>query len=507
MKKKFLYLLVLLILIVPTFVRMVRPGIFSTQDFHFFRLLEFDKCVQNLEIPCRWAPDAGLGYGEPLFNFYTQLPYVFGELFHIIGFQLIDSLKISFVFSLIFSGISMYILASKLWGNKLAALVSSIVYVYAPYRAVDVWVRGALPEAMSFIFFPLILFFLDKSIEEKGIRNKLLLGLMMALSILNHNLSFLMFIPVIVIWTIYRLLLWKKIKSSLWLIFPIVLAICLSAFYILPVIFESKYIDLASTTVGYFDFRAHFVTISQLLVSRFWGYGGSTWGDSDGLSLAVGQVQWIVPVLLFVALAATKKLKGNSEFLTLFILGWAFLFLTHNKSTILWENIDFMKYIQFPWRFLSIAVFCFSLCVGAISKVFKKKLLIGFAVLIVGFSVLLTINFFKEDIWYNYADQDLVTGENWILQRTASIGDFWPLFGHKIPNEPASGEFINYFPGWKQEVNGLLVDATPDERGLILAKNSRFENTPVRTIGNTISLISVMLLIALYLRSPKLDEK
>lgn len=507
MKRKFLVAVLVLLLIIPTFARMLRPGIFSTQDFHFFRLFEFDKCITTGQIPCRWAPDAGLGYGEPLFNFYTQLPYVFGEAFHLIGFQLVDSFKIAFILSLILSGLAMYALANKLWGNKIAALASAIVYIYAPYRAVDVWVRGALPEAMSFIYFPLMILFLDKSLEEKGIRNKLMFGLVMALSILNHNLSFVMFIPVLVVWTVYRVSLWRKVANSLWLSISIVLAFLISAFYVLPVAFESKYVDLISTTVGYFDFRAHYVTVSQLLLSRYWGYGGSTWGDTDGLSLAIGQIQWIVPLIILIALVIYKKVKTNTEFLVFFLLGWVFLFLTHNKSTPIWENLSFMKYIQFPWRFLAIALFCFALSVGAICKVAHKKVLIGVATFVIAIALTLNFGFFKEDIWYNYGDKDLTSGDNWTLQRTASIGDFWPLFGHKIPSEPATGEFINYFPGWKIEEDGSLIDAQPDENGLISAKNAIFEDTPIRTIGNTISLISIMLFIALYFKNPKLYEK
>lgn len=506
MKKSFIFVFALLIVLIPTFLRMVRPGIFSTQDFHFFRLFEFNKCIQTLEIPCRWAPDAGLGYGEPLFNFYSQLPYVFGELFHLIGFQVVDSLKIVFALSFVLSGLSMFVLANKIWKDKYAALISSVIYVYAPYRAVDVWVRGALPEAISFIFFPLIIYFLDEAITEKGIKNKLLLGLILGLTVLNHNLSLIMFAPFLVIWTLFRVVANKKFKSLFLLLVPILIAITLSAFYILPVIFESKYIDLESTTRGYFDFRAHFVTIPQLLISRFWGYGGSTWGSEDGLSLSIGQIQWMLPVFVFGYLVVKKKIKENKEFIFLLALGWLYLFMTHNKSAFIWEQFSFMKYIQFPWRFLSISLFSFSLASGVVAKLFGRGKLLIISLLIV-VTVGLNFSFFKEDIWYNYADSDLTSGELWTLQRTASIGDFWPLFGHKIPDKPASGEFINYFPGWKIKEGDKYIDAIPDDNGLIPYKDSKFTNTPIRTIGNLISLSGLVLFIAIYTFKHKFNEK
>ncbi len=508
MKKSLIFIFALVVILVPTFFNMIKPGIFSTQDFHFFRLLEFDKCIQNFQIPCRWAPDAGLGYGEPLFNFYTQLPYVVGEVFHLTGFNIIDSLKISFTLSLVFSGLSMYILSERIWKSKFAAIISSVVYVYAPYRAVDVWVRGALPEAVSFVFFPLVIYFLDLAINEKGIRNKLLLGLMLGLTLLTHNLSLLMFIPFLVIWTTYRLIESRRIKIAPLLLISVSVAISLSAFYILPVVFESRYIDLDSTTRGYFDFRAHFATVSQLLISRFWGYGGSTWGEEDGLSLSIGQIQWIIPVIIFVLISFKKKINDHKQFLVLFAIGWSYLFLSHNKSAFIWEAVPFLKYLQFPWRFLSMALFAFSLASGVVANLFNKtsiKVLLSISIIVV--TIFINFSFFKEDIWYNYSDKDLTSGDNWTLQRTASIGDFWPQFGHKIPDKPSNGEFINYFPGWKVKDDGFYVDAKPNSDGLIRAKDTIFSNTPIRTVGNLVSLASIIGLVFLYVKKYKINEK
>jgi len=114
--------------------------------------VEFDKCIKALQIPCRWAPDAGLGYGEPLFNFYGQFTYAVGEIYHLLGGSIINSVKFLFILSLAGSGISMYFLAKRIWKNDYAALVSSVVYLYAPYRSLDVWVRGALPR-LSVLFY------------------------------------------------------------------------------------------------------------------------------------------------------------------------------------------------------------------------------------------------------------------------------------------------------------------------------------------------------------------
>jgi len=156
--------LLLILLILPSFSLMLRPGVWTMHDFHLFRQYEFNLCADEGSFPCRWAPDSSLGYGQPLFNFYSQFPYWLGQVFIILGFQIIDSVKILFFLSLFLSASSMYLLSSRFWG-RLGGLVSALFYVYAPYRAVDVWVRGALPEALAFIFFPLILYFIPVSLR------------------------------------------------------------------------------------------------------------------------------------------------------------------------------------------------------------------------------------------------------------------------------------------------------------------------------------------------------
>lgn len=468
-------LLVVILLSIFSFVRMLKPGMFSTQDFHLFRLFEFDKCVKSLQIPCRWAPDAGLGYGEPLFNFYGQIPYALGEMYHLAGGTFIDSLKLLFILSLIGSGISMYFLSKEIWKDGYGALISSIIYIYAPYRALDIWVRGALPEALSFVFFPLLILAMEK-------KKTLWFSFLLALLILTHNLSLVLFLPVIFVWIIYRKF-WKGLLFS-------ILSLGISAFYILPVIFESKFITLSSTINGYFNFRGHFATLHQLLFSRFWGYGASAFGPEEFMSRAVGQIQWVLPLLVFIWLIVSKKIKKNIPFAILFSLGWFFLFLTHNKSTFIWEVLKPMAYIQFPWRFLGPAVFCFSLSLGILPKLLGKwKLLAASAVIIL--TIYLNFSFFRGDVWYKVNDAYFLTGVEWDRQKSASIGDFWPNFGHIIPNKPSDGIYTNYFPGWNRQ---------PNKDGLILAQGSLFKNTPIRTIGNIISLISLVVLIILCKR-------
>lgn len=536
-------IILLVVLLVPTFWRMLKPGIFSMHDFHVIRLYQYDKCIKDLVFPCRWAPDSAFGYGEPLFNFYAQLPYISGEVFVLLGFSILDSIKILFILSLVLSSIAMFFLGRQIWGSNLGALLAALVYSYAPYRAVDVWVRGALPEALAFIFFPLITYFFNDYILKRKINSLLLFSLSFAGLILTHNLSVLMYLIFLSFWGIYFLT-----KHKAWGLVPKfimigLLSFGLVAFYALPVAFESKFITLTQgTTEGYYDFKNHYTTLNQLLISRYWGYGASLWGEDDRLSLSVGQIQWILPLLIAFLIFFRKKIRYHYTFFLLLILGWLMLFLTHNKSTPLWDLIKLLSFIQFPWRFLGSAVFIFSLSAGALPLLLTRKISRYVVTLIIILLIGINTSFFFEDLWFNYSDKEHFSGKSLELQVGSAINDFWPKTGGKdvpndfVPKEPilpegnGSGILLEkkshsakyelditsnqevsfpivYFPGWTSFSDGKKVDTYPRGKyGLISAKfkpedkniQLKFTDTPIRVIGNIISLASLIIVLFIF---------
>src|SRR3989338_8621713 len=82
------------------------PGYFNMHDdLQMMRQLEMEKCFLDLQIPCRWVPDMGYGFGFPLFNFYPPLPYLIGEIFRVIGFSFVVTVKLTFILSFVASAI------------------------------------------------------------------------------------------------------------------------------------------------------------------------------------------------------------------------------------------------------------------------------------------------------------------------------------------------------------------------------------------------------------------
>lgn len=530
------FCLLALLLLIPTFSLMLRSGIYTMHDPHLFRVQQFSACFAAGIFPCRWAPDSGKGFGEPLFNFYAQFPYWLTQAFHLLNFSLINSLKAVFILSLLASAVGMYFLSRRFFGH-MGGLLSAVVYVFAPYRAVDVWVRGALPEALAFVFYPLIITFLDDYLTSKKTRSLTLFSVCLALLVTTHNLSFLMFSPFLFVFWFYKSWHLKNFRNIFILIPAGIFALGLSAYYLLPVIFESHLVTLEDTVTGYYDYRIHYATLHELFISRYWGYGASLWAQKF-LSISIGQVQWLLPSALALLLIFPKVRSRINfiPFLLFLLLGFSALFLTHGKSSLLWNTFTFMKYIQFPWRFLTVGVFFFSLAAGALSQAIPTKYRILFPVTLL-LVILTNFSFFRPDIWRNITDADLISGPLWDEGRSSSLTDFWPKSAPLSPSQfaqinpeylpdsagvtisgikrPAAFSYelmlpetsadvrfpVVYFPGWQMTDSGQPISISPSgDLGLVTAHLSpglhqielQFTDTPIRKLGNIISLLTLL---------------
>ncbi|MDO8621139.1 MAG: hypothetical protein Q7R31_02570 [Candidatus Levybacteria bacterium] len=377
------------------------------------RVFEMGKMLKAGMFPVRWVPDLGYGYGYPIFNFYAPLAYYVGGTFTLMGFDALLATKIMMALGVILSGIFMYLLARNFFG-ELGGIVSGLFYIYAPYHAVDIYVRGDVAEFWAYAFIPLAFFgfykvyrlasvvwghvpsFLPASAPLTSSKMRavgspptgatpwiILGGIGYAGIILSHNLTALMVTPFLLIVCLLFIILSKKetrLHTTYCILFTAILGLAISAFYWLPALSEMKYTNVLSQIGGGADFRDHFVCLSQLWTSP-WGFGGSAKNCIDGMSFMIGKLHIlsalsIIPISLY--LGAKRKYFNNIYYLSIFsIAGFIIaIFLMLNLSKFLWEAIPFMSFFQYPWRFLIMVSFFSSILSGAIvvlSSQFKIK--------------------------------------------------------------------------------------------------------------------------------------
>ena len=106
------------------------------------RIFVMSQELKHNQFPVRLVDDLGYGFGYPIFNFYAPLPYYLGSLFYIGGFDLFASTNLMYLSAFLLAGVSMYFLAFHLTGRS-AGIAAAILYIYAPYHALNLYVRGA----------------------------------------------------------------------------------------------------------------------------------------------------------------------------------------------------------------------------------------------------------------------------------------------------------------------------------------------------------------------------
>ncbi len=368
---KNIWLLLMLLSLPSVFSLFARRGYFGvSDDMHVAWLYEMVRVLESGKLPPRFVPDLSFGFGYPLFNFVFPLPFYLGALFYFLGFSLVDSTKIVLAISLLFSSLFMYFLLRK-FVNKYTALLGGVIYLYAPYRATDVYVRGAIGESLAFVFLPLIVLsfvnVLNLGRKKNGLRWIGLGSLFIAGLILSHNITAYMFLPFLIVLPV----LFKNRKNIFYLVLSFLGGLFLSCYFWIPAIFDSKLVKY-DTVFSYFD---HFPTLKQLVTPHF-GYGASVPGPYDTMSFFIGVPQLVVLFLglfLFLFNCRVFLQKEKTIFLWALVLFFVSLFMMNYRSSFLWRIIPLLGYFQFPWRFLTLIVFSSSLFLIAFDRLKINK--------------------------------------------------------------------------------------------------------------------------------------
>lgn len=448
LKASFVSYFLLLIFLASSWSLLI-PKFFRVHDYtHAGRIVEMSRALHDGHFPVRWTENFGYGYGMPLFEFYGPLPFYVGAIVFGLGLSVVVAIKALYLIANLGTIWGGYKLGEKLYGRA-GGLIVSAALTLAPYRAVNLFVRGALNEAWAIMFLPWILLGLIQTLHQEK-RGWLVFTLSLAGLFLSHNITTMIFAPVLLVFALGYLLwmFWSKAKEFFrkgrfrWLnVFRVMgqviggglLAIGLSSFYLVPAFLEKNLTQVEHIILSpYFDYHLHFLYIRQFFMPN-WGYGGSAWGLDDQISFFLGYGQWfglialgIFGVWQIVTTFRKKKRSFSSReiilFFTVSMLLLGTLYMSLLKSQGVWDAVPLFKFIQFPWRWLSPAIVFLSLLLGSIAWLIPKKTpRTYFALLFVVVSALGSLAFFRPEKYLDDNETFYYTDASKIRTNLSSI--------------------------------------------------------------------------------------
>ena len=537
LKKLFPLLLLVIIGLIPI-LDLFHPGLPITHDGqdHVARIANFYQNLQDGNIIPRWAPNLNWGFGHPILMFLYPLPSYISSLFHFLGFNFVDSFKIVLGLTYILSGVTMY-LWIKNFLSKEGALAASFLYLFAPYRFIDLYVRGDIGEHVAFLFIPLVLYFLFKL--SKNYSSWFIAGgsLSFAGLILSHNAVSLMFLPVIFFYCLYLYFYSKQNNLIRNLAMVFILGFGLSSFFWVPAFFEGKFTLRDIVTAN--EYKSRFVSLAQLIYGQ-WNYGGS-----GQFTVQLGMIHWLM-VLLAIPLSIFFYIKKNKLWIlttgSLIIL-LLNIFIMLPYSDFIWAHLKILQNFQFPWRVLAISVFMTSVLGGiVISQIKKYQLFIMCFILVLilflskDYWKALEYKVFPETFFTSIYNGTTDTGESapiWsvrfmleqprthteVIDGTAKVQDVSRnstnhVYKVDVQRDARIRENTVYFPGWDADVDGKPVSVQfqdPNSRGLITFNVPRgqhlvlvkFTETKLRRISDIVSILSFLAVLLILIKFKK----
>lgn len=334
---------------------------------------QFEQSLRDGAILPRWGPDFAFGYGYPLFVVYPPLSAGLAGLLSLAGLGTLGGVKVVYLIGFVASGLAMWLFVRALFGSA-AGVLAAILYVFAPYRFVDVYVRSAAAESLSFVFPPLILWAAYRLDRPRGPRLGYALagGLALGGLALTHTGMTAMFAPLLAGWCLFPFVRQAvQLRQRCALLRPALgrfvgglavlasIGLGVSAAYWLPMLAELRYTKSDQWT-GY-PFTDHFVYPFQLL-SPEWGFGFSGPGPRDEMPFQLGVL------LVMLALLAVSRLgrpRGRGMVLFYLVATGLALFLLSPPALVIWHALPLGSVVQFPWRLLGIVALTTAVLGGA----------------------------------------------------------------------------------------------------------------------------------------------
>jgi hypothetical protein len=545
----FISFLISLAMVSPFF----RLGEATGHDFQYHAASWLDAAGQWKEgiLYPRWTEWANFGFGEPRFIFYPPFSWILGAaLGSVLPWNSVPIVYIVLVQT--FAGLSAFVLARRVLSER-AALFSAACYAANPYALLIVYMRSDFAELLANAFFPLLFFlalqicWLDESPtlprRRSSYRAIACFAAWFAAVWLSNAPA-----GVIASYSSFAVFCFAALTRRSWQplvhgAVALVLGFGLSGFYLVPAAYEQRWVNIGQALS------------TGLLPSENFLYTVINDPEHTLFNWIASSIAVLLMVLTGLAsLGAPRDEQDrqgavdNRVSRTLLLLAGLATVLMLRFTSILWALLPKLRFVQFPWRWMSLLAVVFAVFLG--NAMGRKRwrwvwAVVTFA-LIGGTAVVLV-----ERGWWDTEDipalrEAMAKGEGFDgTDEYDPVGDDHTNIPTKSPEaavvdtdstpgpnsipkihvdrwSPEDKEvsvssrerfslglrLLNY-PAWRAEVNGAAV--TPrrgdDFSQMIVPMPAgeshvrvRFTRTPDRTLGGSLSLASLLLVVWLGAR-------
>lgn len=329
--------------------------------------------------------------------FYSPLTAYVPLLFKLFTNSYVICLKAFMVLITILTGISMYEFVNKITKNQYAGLLASAIYMFAPYRLTDMYIRYAIAELASFIFLPMIFQGIYTIFNDTQKKHNWLLFTLGAIGLILTHTIVAMYTAIIGF--VYVLINIKKLKEKTVikkLIISLLSIILITSFYWAPML-EHK------INTDYEVFQEGRMERTNVLIAYKLDLLELVYTKQNSMSYEIGIITIIGVILTIIAF---KNI--NKDYKTIYVYSLVIGMLSI-LITLKWFPFEKMpsilKMIQFPFRMLEFSSFFLAFIAGvnysATIKNFKMR-----DILVLSTIAVLLVVPLKKNIQYKEISED-----------------------------------------------------------------------------------------------------
>lgn len=511
----------------PTFFLGIPSG--HDFEFHVNSWMEvLNQWKQGIVYP-RWAALAHYGFGEARFIFYPPASWMLGAaLGSFLPWKLVPGAYEWIALTL--AGWSMFLLAREFLERR-DAIFAAALYAANPYHIVIVYWRSAAAELLAGALLPLLLLYVLRS-QQAGRKTVAPLGLIVAAAWLTNVPSAVMVTYSLVLLVTVVAILRRSPEPLFIGAAAVGLGFALAAFYLLPVVYEQKWVEIEQVLSPGVRPQDNFLFT---FIDN---------PDHNRFNLLVSMVATVELTLLVVAAFMSRQWRARARQLWRTLAAWGAVatILMFSFTLGIYRFLPELRFVQLPWRWL----LCLNVPLALFLTMASRRWLPRALALVAMLAVLFWVWQRVQPPWWDSAadvtemqqNQRDGSGYEGTDEYVPNGADAYEIKkdAHRVSFEGAGSAQIHIeewdpesrvftaavsqpgklvlklfnYPAWKVEVNDRPVEGSAAEvTGQLLipveAGKNRvrviFSRTRDRTVGGLISLATGILLLGALLFS------